>query len=112
MSTFKRILLFLFLAGFAPEAAAAARWALSVLMALGGLLALQGSARSAIALLAEAALLWAALWLLRRAVRRRGGSTGRDAAGDAVARDPLASAGPGAAQSDEAAARRRNGGGP
>lgn len=112
MLTYKRALLFLFLAAFAPEVAAATRWALSVLVALGGQPALQGLAGSAVAVLADAALIWGALWLLRRAVGRRGGPTGEEAPDAAVARDPLAPAAPGVAQSDEAAERRRSGGGP
>ena len=63
MLTYRRILLFFFLAAFAKEEAAALRWALSIVYDVGTEPALQGLGLSAIAVVANAALIWGALRL-------------------------------------------------
>jgi hypothetical protein len=65
MLTYKRVLAFLFLAAFAEEEARALRWALTLIIEVGTEPALQGLSYSAIAVAANAALIWGALRLLR-----------------------------------------------
>ncbi|HEY5052144.1 MAG TPA: hypothetical protein VII45_01910 [Solirubrobacterales bacterium] len=66
MLTYKRVMAFLFLAGFAEEEARALRQALTLVIDVGTEPALQGLAYSAVALAANAGLIFGALWLLRR----------------------------------------------
>ncbi len=71
MLTYRRVLLFFFLAAFAEEEARALRWVLTLVIDVGSELALQGLGYSAIALAANAGLIWGVLWLLRRWWRSR-----------------------------------------
>jgi hypothetical protein len=68
--TFKGVLLFTFLAGFAEQEAAVLRWALTLVLNVRIEPALQGLRYSAIGVLANAALIWGSLLLLRSCLKR------------------------------------------
>jgi hypothetical protein len=86
MLTYRRVLLFIFLAAFGREVAAAIRWALSALATIAAQPALWGLGRSGLALLAEAALIWGALRLVRAGLAGRHGA-GRDSGQSGRRRD-------------------------
>jgi hypothetical protein len=93
MLTYRRVLLFFFLAAFAPEVAAALRWAVSLVYDVGTEPALQGLGLSAIAVAANAALIWGALHLLGNYREARRGAPDSseplpDAGREATASDP------------------------
>lgn len=70
--TFKGVLLFTILAGFAEQEAAVLRWALTLAFNVGPEPALlQGLRYSAIGMVANAALIWGGLCLLRNFLERR-----------------------------------------
>jgi O-antigen/teichoic acid export membrane protein len=69
--TYRRILLFLFLAAFAEEEVAALRWLLALVTEVGAEPALQGLGYSALSLAANAALIYGVVWLGHRWWRTR-----------------------------------------
>lgn len=112
MLTYRRVLLFLFLAAFAKEEAGALGWLLTLVTEVGSEAALQGLGYSTLALAANAGLIFAALWLIRRWWRSRhrslvsigptlGDPDGTAKADPTVPLDPVGQGGPGTTSRSE-----------